>query len=81
MRKIPFDEVANLSISQTVSRSVNTSVTTLFTITALYLLGGETIKDFTLALIVGVSAGTYSSIFIASPLWSVFRGKLKTAKA
>ncbi len=81
MRKIPFDEVANLSISQTVSRSVNTSVTTLFTITALFLLGGETIKDFTLALIVGVSAGTYSSIFIASPLWSVFRGKLKTAKA
>ena len=81
MRKTPFDEVANLSISHTVSRSVNTSVTTLLTITALFLLGGETIKDFTLALIVGISAGTYSSIFIASPLWSIFRGKLKTAKA
>ncbi len=81
MRKTSFDEIANLSISQTVSRSVNTSVTTLLTITALFLLGGETIKDFTLALIVGISAGTYSSIFIASPLWSVFRGKLKTAKA
>ncbi len=80
MRKTSFDEIANLSISQTVSRSVNTSVTTLLTITALFLLGGETIKDFTLALIVGISAGTYSSIFIASPLWSVFRGKLKTAK-
>lgn len=81
MRKVPFDEVANLSISQTVSRSVNTSITTLLTITALFILGGETIKDFTLALIVGISTGTYSSIFIASPLWSVFRGKLKTAKA
>ncbi len=81
MRKVPFEEVANLSISQTITRSVNTSLTTLLTITALFLLGGETIKDFTLALIVGISAGTYSSIFIASPLWSMFRGKLKTAKA
>lgn len=81
MRKVPFEEVANLSISQTITRSVNTSLTTLLTITVLFLLGGETIKDFTLALIVGISAGTYSSIFIASPLWSMFRGKLKTAKA
>jgi len=81
MRKVPFEEVANFSISQTITRSVNTSLTTLLTITALFLLGGETIKDFTLALIVGISAGTYSSIFIASPLWSMFRGKLKTAKA
>ncbi|AEE91329.1 protein translocase subunit SecF [Tepidanaerobacter acetatoxydans] len=81
MRKVSFEEVANLSISQTVTRSVNTSLTTLLTITALFLFGGETIKDFTLALIVGIGAGTYSSIFIASPLWSMFRGKLKTAKA
>lgn len=81
IRKVPFEEVANLSISQTVTRSVNTSLTTLLTITALFLFGGETIKDFTLALIVGIGAGTYSSIFIASPLWSMFRGKLKTAKA
>ena len=81
MRKNSFDEVANLSISQSVSRSVNTSLTTLLTITALFLLGGETIKDFTLALVVGITAGTYSSIFIASPLWSVFRGIPKTVKA
>lgn len=81
MRKTPFEEVANLSISQTVSRSINTSVTTLLTITVLFLLGGETIKDFALALIVGIIAGTYSSIFIASSLWSIFRGKLKSAKA
>lgn len=73
--------MANLSILQTMSRSINTSVTTLLAIAALYLLGGETIKDFTLALIVGISAGTYSSIFIASPLWSIFRGKRKIAKA
>ncbi len=81
MRKVSFEEVANFSISQTVTRSVNTSLTTLLTITVLFLFGGETIKDFTLALIVGIGAGTYSSIFIASPLWSMFRGKLKTAKA
>lgn len=81
MRKRPFEDVINFSISQTLSRSFKTSVTTLITITALFILGGETIKDFTLALIIGVSAGTYSSIFIASPLWSIFRSKLKTAKA
>ena len=81
MNKASFDEVANLSISQSLSRTINTSLTTLLTITALYFLGGENIKDFTLALIVGISAGTYSSIFIASPLWSILRGKTQAAKA
>jgi preprotein translocase subunit SecF len=81
MKKDSFEDVVNLSISQNISRTVNTSMTTLITITALFLLGGETIKDFTLALIVGISAGTYSSIFIASPLWSIFRGIRKAAKA
>mgnify|MGYP000262096954 FL=1 len=81
MNKASFDEVANLSISQSLLRTINTSMTTLLTVAALYFLGGETIKDFTLALLVGISTGTYSSIFIASPLWSIFRGKAQAAKA
>jgi len=79
--KASFDDVANLSISQSLPRTINTSLTTLLTITVLYFFGGETIKNFTLALIVGISTGTYSSIFIASQLWSMFRGKTKIAKA
>lgn len=80
-KKASFDKIVNTSISQTLTRTMNTSVTTLITITALFLLGGETIRDFTLALIVGLVSGTYSSIFIASPLWAMFRQKAKIAKA
>lgn len=60
--------VANRSISQTMVRSINTSLTTLVVIGALYLFGGVTIKSFCLVLLIGVLSGTYSSIFIASPL-------------
>jgi preprotein translocase SecF subunit len=81
MKKTPFNDVANLSIIQTIARSINTSLTTLITIIALFLFGGETIKDFTLALIVGIASGTYSSIFIASPLWAMWRQKPRAAKA
>ena len=81
MRKASFTDIANLSIMQTLARSINTSFTTLITITALFLLGGETIKDFSLALIVGIASGTYSSIFIATPLWEIFRDRTKTVKA
>lgn len=69
----PFGEIANLSITQTLSRTINTTLTTLLAIISLYIFGGTTIKDFTLALIVGVLSGTYSSIFIASPLWASLR--------
>jgi preprotein translocase subunit SecF len=81
MKKTPFNDVANLSIIQTIARSINTSLTTLITIIALFLFGGETIRDFTLALIVGIASGTYSSIFIASPLWAMWRQKPRAAKA
>lgn len=64
-----FGEVADLSINQTISRSVNTSLTTLLAIIALYVMGVESIKEFTLPLIAGISVGVYSSIFIASPIW------------
>lgn len=63
-----FAEVVNTSVNQTIWRSVNTSLSTLLVLFALYFFGGMTIHYFVLALIVGVVVGTYSSIFIASPL-------------
>ena len=73
MRKSKYEEIVELSISQTIVRSINTSVTTLFAISALYIFGVEAIKDFAFPLIVGVLAGTYSSIFIASPVWVMLK--------
>lgn len=63
-----FEEVVNKSVNETMVRSLNTSFTTLLVLLALYLFGGETIKYFVVALLVGIAFGTYSSIFIASPL-------------
>ncbi|PLX25192.1 protein translocase subunit SecF, partial [Candidatus Parcubacteria bacterium] len=68
-----FDEVVNISVNQTIVRSINTSVTTLFVLLAIYFFGGESIKNFVLALILGVIIGTYSSIFVASPLLAIWR--------
>jgi preprotein translocase subunit SecF len=65
---MPFDEVVNYSLSQTLVRSINTSLTVIFTLLALYLFGGATIREFVLALLIGVVSGTYSSIFNASQL-------------
>ncbi|MDI3540800.1 Protein translocase subunit SecDF [Koleobacter methoxysyntrophicus] len=73
MHRASLENIVNSSIIQTLTRSINTSLTTLIVITILYILGGETIKDFALALIVGILAGTYSSIFIASPLWVMWK--------
>jgi len=67
-RRAPLDSVVNASLLQTMARSINTGVTTLFTLVALYLLGGATIEGFALALIIGIAAGGYSSIFTASPI-------------
>lgn len=63
-----FDQVVNASLVQTMARSLNTSLTVLFTLSALTLFGGESIRTFTLALLIGVFSGTYSSIFNASML-------------
>ncbi|MEJ8554875.1 protein translocase subunit SecF [Tepidibacter sp. Z1-5] len=76
-KKNDYANVANQSISSTISRSINTSVTTLVAITSLYVIGVDAIKDFTLPLIVGMAAGTYSSIFIASPTWVLIKQKTK----
>ena len=61
-----FEQVVNYSVLETMARSISTSMTLLFTVTALLLFGGSTLRDFMLVLLVGVTAGTYSSIFIAS---------------
>jgi preprotein translocase subunit SecF len=66
--KKPFMTVVGESISQTMVRSINTSMTTLIALVVLYILGGSTTEHFSLALIIGIAAGTYSSIFIASSL-------------
>ena len=63
-----FADNVDLSIQQTITRSINTSITTLFAMAAIYFFGGETVKDFMLVLIMGTIVGTYSSIFLASPL-------------
>ena len=63
-----FEKIVNKSVNETLVRSINTSFTTLIVLAVLYLFGGDTIKYFVVALMVGISAGTYSSIFIASPL-------------
>lgn len=74
-----FSETVNLGVVQSITRSINTSVTTLVVLSALFLFGGETIKYFALALIIGVASGTYSSIFLASPLLVVWE-KLKNRR-
>ena len=66
--KEPFADVVGRSVSQTFTRSINTSLTTLIALVVLYILGGSITQHFTLALIVGIAAGTYSSVFIGSPL-------------
>lgn len=63
-----FVEVFNDSINQTITRSINTSLTTLLVMTTLYFFGGKSIANFSLALIAGITIGTYSSIFVASPI-------------
>lgn len=68
LRKGSSEEVMNASLNQTLSRTLMTSVTTLLVLVALAILGGEIIHNFAIALIVGVVIGTYSSIFVASPL-------------
>lgn len=68
MRKVTSIEVINASLNQTLSRTIMTSVTTLIVLVALFLVGGEIIHGFSAALIIGVLIGTYSSIFVASPV-------------
>jgi len=80
----PFEEVVNSSLLQTLSRSINTSLVVIITLLALFILGGETIKGFILALLIGIISGTYSSIFNASLLivsWQKFIEKRALKKS
>ncbi|KKR67841.1 MAG: Protein translocase subunit SecF, partial [Parcubacteria group bacterium GW2011_GWF1_40_6] len=75
-----FEETIGLSLNQTFVRSMNTSATTIFTLLALYFFGGESTKIFALVLSIGIFFGTYSSVFLASPiliLMEEFQGKKK----
>ena len=67
-KKMSFGEIVDASVNQTLTRSINTSLTTLITLLALYLWGGVTTKDFVLCMILGIAIGTYSSIFFCSML-------------
>jgi len=73
-----FEDTVARSLSQTLTRSINTSLTVLLVLLALYLIGAESTKYFSLTLIIGIIAGTYSSIFIASSLlvtWNNFQNR------
>ncbi len=74
-KKMSFGEIMNASINQTLTRSINTSLTTLITLAALYFFGGVTTKDFVLAMILGIAIGTYSSIFFCSSLIEIWEDK------
>ena len=75
--KEDFDETVGRGLMQTMARSINTSVTTITVLVFLYFLGGEATKNFSLILLLGMIAGTYSSIFLASPLLVKFAGDAK----
>ena len=77
-KSMTYNDVVDASVNQTLARSINTSLTTLITLLALYIFGGVTTKDFVLAMILGIAIGTYSSIFVASVLL-VFYNNYKVA--
>lgn len=71
------EEIVNLSINQTLRRTLLTSLTTFLAVASIYLLGGEALKGFSLAMLVGIVAGTYSSVYIASPVMLAIGGLRK----
>lgn len=75
--KLSLNELANLSLNQTLSRTIITSLTTLTVVVILFFVGGEIIKYFAFALIIGVIVGTYSSMFVASPFMLYLKSKIK----
>jgi len=76
--KISISDVSNLSINETLSRTIITSATTLLALFSIYILGGEILRGFSFAMILGVIIGTYSSIFVASPILKFFKVSYKT---
>ncbi len=76
--KLNISDIANLSINETLSRTIITSVTTLLALFSIFILGGEILRGFSFAMILGVIIGTYSSIFVASPILKFFKVSYKT---
>ena len=76
--KISISDVSNLSINETLSRTIITSVTTLLALISIYILGGEILRGFSFAMILGVIIGTYSSMFVASPILKFLKVSYKT---
>ena len=80
-KKATYKDIVNLSINQTFSRTIYTSLTTFVTIFVLYIMGVASIKEFALTLMAGVGIGAYSSVCITGPLWYYMKTKLgKTEK-
>ncbi|MEX1051978.1 MAG: protein translocase subunit SecF [Patescibacteria group bacterium] len=71
-----FEKIADDSLSQTLNRSIGTSLTVIFTLTALLLLGGESIRAFVVTMLVGITVGTYSSIFTATPILTLWQQRV-----
>ncbi len=80
-KKATYGEIVNASVNQTLARSINTSLTTLITLGALYIFGGVTTRDFVLVMILGIAIGTYSSIFFASTLVAYWNDIQESKKA
>jgi preprotein translocase subunit SecF len=80
VRRGAFPDLVNLSINQTLSRTVLTSGLTFLTVLALFLFGGQVLNGFAFALVVGILVGTYSSIFVASPILVFWQGRLERRK-
>tara|TARA_B100001057_G_scaffold123122_1_gene121970 strand:- start:3637 stop:4533 length:897 start_codon:yes stop_codon:yes gene_type:complete len=76
--KLDISDTANLSINETLARTIITSITTLLALFSIFILGGEILRGFSFAMILGVLIGTYSSIFVASPILKYFKVSYKT---
>ncbi len=76
--KLNINEIANLSINETLSRTLITSATTLLALFSIFILGGEILKGFSFAMILGVLIGTFSSIFVAAPMLKYLKVSYKT---
>ncbi|HHW56365.1 MAG TPA: protein translocase subunit SecF [Clostridia bacterium] len=80
MRRSDYIEIANVSINQTLTRSINVVLTVLIMLVLMYFLGPKALKDFALPLLIGITWGAYSSIFISTPLWVLIKNREKRRK-
>ena len=74
---VPLENIIDKSVNEVMRRSLNTSITTLLAVLAILIYGGDTLKTFMATLLVGIGIGTYSSIFVASPIVYLLEGKFK----